>query len=115
MAKIIDPGQAQSLIQEFRNQNKAAAEHAWKTPEGHHLHGFFVSRESLENLLKDKENAGIHVYLAKHPDFTGKADKVHTLAMVGAKPNVAGAATPYVNDGDVYDMLPPCPPWCGTM
>jgi hypothetical protein len=115
MASIIDRGQAQSLIHEFRNQNKASAEHAWKTPDGQHLHGFFINRECLEHLLNDKENTGIHVYLAKHPDFTGKPDKVHTLAVVGAKPSAAGAATPLVNDGDVFEMLPPCPPICGSM
>jgi hypothetical protein len=116
MASIIDREQAKSLIQEFRNQNKASAEHAWKTPDGQHLHGFFIDRESLENLLSNKENAGIHVYLAKHPDFAGKADKVHTIALVGAQPNTAeGASTPYVNDGDVLDMTPPCPPFCGSI
>jgi hypothetical protein len=117
MASKIDPKLAKSLIQEFRNQNKSApAEHAWKTPDGQHLHGFFINRESLEDILKDKENVGVHVYLAKHPDFTGKPDKVHTIALTGAKPNMApNATTPYVNDGDVYDMIPPCPPVCGTM
>ncbi|MBS1531739.1 MAG: hypothetical protein JSU01_15640 [Bacteroidetes bacterium] len=115
MASKIDRDHAQSLINEFRTQNKAAGEHAWKTYEGQHLNGFFINRECLENLLKDKENAGIHVYLAKHPDFTGKPDKVHTLAVVGAKPSPAGATAPYTNDGDVYEMIPPCPPWCGTM
>ncbi|MGZ3927426.1 MAG: hypothetical protein ACXVJG_10765, partial [Mucilaginibacter sp.] len=72
MATIIDPELAKSLIQEFRTQNKASAEHALKTADGQHLHGFFINRESLESILKDEKNVGIHVYLAKHPDFAGK-------------------------------------------
>ena len=115
MATKIDPEKAKSLIQEFRDHNKAAGEHAWKTPDGQHLHGFFINRECLESILKDEEVAGIHVYFAKHPDFAGKTDKVHTLTVQGSVPNTApGAATPFVAKGDVFDSTPPCPPMCST-
>lgn len=102
MAKIIDRGQAQSLIQEFRNQNKAAGEHAWKTPNGQHLNGFFIDRESLESILNDKENKGVQIHFAKNPDFAGKPDNVNTLVYSGTKPDAPMMAS---------DM--PCPPWCG--
>ncbi len=116
MAEKIDPALAKSLIQEFRDQNKASAEHGWKTPEGLHLNGFFIDRECLEAILSDKDNVGMHVHFAKHPDFTGKPDRVHTLTVTGTKPNTApGALTPYVTNGDIYDKLPPCPPDCSSL
>jgi len=113
MASKVDSQVAKNLINEFRDQNKASGEHALKTPEGHHLHGFFIDRETMENILADKENAGMHVLLAKHPDFTGKDDKVHTVMVTGSKPNTAaGATTRYVSDGAVYCDGPTCPPIC---
>jgi hypothetical protein len=113
MASKMDPALAKSLIQEFRDQNKAAGEHAWLTHDGQHLNGFFLDREKLENILKDEKIAGIHVYFAKHPDFAGKPDKVHTLMLSGSVPNTQpGALTPYLQSGDTVDNVPPCPPMC---
>ena len=113
MASKIDPQVAQNLIKEFRDQNTGAGEHALKTPEGQHLHGFFVDRETMEKILADKDNAGMHVLLAKHPDFTGKADKVPTALVTGSKPNtVPGATTAFVSDGEIYGEGPLCPPIC---
>ena len=112
MAKKIDPAKAKSLVQEFRDQNKAAGEHAWKTPDGQHLNGFFIDRECLEGILKNEKVAGIHVYFAKHPDFVGKPDKVHTITVSGSAPAAPGAATPFVTVGDTMDSVPPCPPMC---
>jgi len=115
MASKIDRGQAQSLIQEYRNQNKAAGEHAWKTPDGKHLNGFFIDRESLENILADKKNVGINVHFAKHPDFAGKSDKVHTLVYSGSAPNNApGATSKFVSNSEMYGGPEPCPPWCNS-
>lgn len=113
MAKKLDPEKAKSLIQEFRNQNRAAGDHAWKTPEGHHLNGFFLDRESLESILKDEKVAGIHVSFAKHPDFEGKPDNVHTITVSGSVPTQAGAATPFTSN-DHVSGYPPCPPYCTT-
>jgi hypothetical protein len=116
MATIIDPTLAENIIQEFRNQNKASAEYALKTPDGLFLNGFFIDRECLESILSDKDYVGIHVYFAKDPDFTGKPDYVYTLTITGTKLNTApSATTPYVNDGDIYDKTPPCPPYCGSL
>ena len=101
MATIIDPGQAQSLIQEFRTKNQSSGEHAWKTPEGKHLNGFFIDRASLESILNDKENEGVNVHFAKNPDFAGQADNVNTVIYSGTKP-----------DAVKYASETPCPPWC---
>jgi hypothetical protein len=115
MAQQLDPEKSKSLIQEFRNQNKAAGDHAWKTPEGHHLNGFFIDRESLESLLKDEKVAGIHVSFAKHPDFEGKPDNVHTIAVSGSIPNTQpGAATPFTSTAQCLCNYPPCPPLCSS-
>jgi len=113
MASKIDPELAKSLKQEFHSRNKAAGEHALKTPEGHHLKGFFIDRETLESILKNEKAAGIHVHLAKHPDYAGKDDHVNTLLVSGSELNTqAGAATPYVSTGETYSNSLPCPPWC---
>ena len=113
MASKIDPGLAKSLKQEFRNRNKAAGEHALKTPEGHNLNGFFIDRETLESILKNEKAAGIHIHLAKHPEYTGKTEHVNTMLVSGSAPNTKpGAVTPYVSTGDTYASVYPCPPWC---
>lgn len=112
MASQIDRGQAESLIREFRNQNKASGDNGLKTADGQHLNGFFLDRASLENILNDPKVAGIHVHLAKHPDFVGKPDNVNTLVYSGSAPNTTtGAAAPYTSVGAMYDS-DPCPPWC---
>jgi hypothetical protein len=110
MASKIDPGQAQSLIQEFRTQNKASAD-PLKTPDGQNLNGFFLDRKHLDSILKDPKVTGINVHLAKHPDFAGKPDNVNTLVYSGSTPNTPGAAKPFVSANDTYDSEP-CPPWC---
>jgi hypothetical protein len=113
MASQIDHGQAESLIKEFRNQNKASGDNGLKTPDGKHLNGFFLDRASLENILKDPKVAGIHVHLAKHPDFVGKPDNVHTVVFSGSVPT-PGAAAPYASSGQTYGDVQPCPPWCNS-
>lgn len=113
MASKIDPELAKSLKQEFRSRNRAAGEHALKTPEGQNLNGFFIDRETLESILKNEKVDGIHVHLAKHPDYAGKPDHVNTLMVSGSTRNTeTGAATPYVSTGDTYTNVYPCPPWC---
>jgi hypothetical protein len=115
MASQINRGQAESLIQEFRNQNKASGDNGLKTPDGKHLNGFFLDRASLESILKDPKVAGIHVHLAKHPDFVGKTDNVHTLVFSGSVPNTAAdAKAPYTSSGEMYGDVSPCPPWCNS-
>ncbi|HTI60335.1 hypothetical protein [Mucilaginibacter sp.] len=113
MASTIDPALASRLKKEFRDRNKAAGEHALKTPDGSNLNGFFISRETLESILKNEKVAGIHVHLAKHPDYSGKDDHVNTLLVSGSEPNTQeGAAKPYVSTGETHSDSLPCPPWC---
>ena len=112
MASKIDPAKAKSLMQEFRTHNNASPD-PLKTPDGEHLNGFFLDRESLDSILKDPKVAGIHVYFAKHPDFVGKPDNVHTVLVSGSEPNTQpGAATPFVSTGATFTDNPPCPPVC---
>jgi hypothetical protein len=113
MASEFDPKMAKSLIKEFRDQNQASGEHAWKTPEGHYLNGFFFERQKLEEMLKDEKVAGIHVYFAKHQDFVGKPDKVHSALLSAAIPNPdPNGTTPFIQSKDMVDQNPPCPPMC---
>jgi hypothetical protein len=116
MASIIDPTVAKSLIKEFQQQNASSNGPAIKTSDGQYLNGFFIDRESLDAILSNKNFVGLSVYLAKHPDFLGNPENIFTLIFAGAEPNnEPGAKTAYVNNGDVYDQLPPCPPYCGSL
>jgi hypothetical protein len=112
MASIIDRTLAKSLIQEYKTQNSSAGGPGLKTPDGQHLHGFFISRESLESMLKDPKVTGVSVNFAKHPKFKGSNDKVVTLVLAGAEPAPAGSAHPLVSNGEVYGDPPPCPTMC---
>jgi hypothetical protein len=116
MASQIDKEQAKSLMQEFRTQNQSKGEHALLTPDGQHIHGYFLDRESLENILSDKNNAGIHVYFAKHPDFAGEPDNVNTLLYTGSEPNPdPKVKAQYLSKGPVFVSSPPCPPVCSII
>ena len=112
MAKKIDPEKAKSLVQEFQDQNQAAGEHAWKTPEGYPLNGFYIDRESLEEILKNDKVSGIHINFAKHPDFVGKSDKVHTITFSGSETPQPGATQASATSRAVYSDTPTCPPFC---
>jgi len=116
MGSIIDPGSAQSLIQEYQQQNSAPGGPAIITPDSSFLNGYFLDRGSLEAILSNPNAVGVSVYLAKHPDFVGAGTHQFTLMYVAAEPNTApGALTPYVSTGDVYGDPPPCPPHCGSI
>ena len=113
MASIINRGLAQSLIQEFRTQNRTLGDNAWKTPDGQQVNGYFIDRESLESILKDEKIAGIHVYFAKHANFKDDSSNVQSLIVTGSQLNTnPGATTPYIAAGDIFDAYPPCPPFC---
>ncbi|MDP9047075.1 MAG: hypothetical protein M3N14_03000 [Bacteroidota bacterium] len=115
MASIIDRNLAKSLIQEYRTQNSSADGPGLKTPEGHHLHGFFINRECLESMLKDPKVTGVSVNFAKHPKFTGSAHKVVTMVIGGAEPAPAGSPTPLLMKGELYSDVPPCPTFCPSI
>ena len=127
MASIIDPDLAKSLIQEFRTQNAAAGGPALKTKDDLHLHGYFIDRKSLEDILSNPKFDGIHVYFAKHHECVGHKENKFTIIFTGAEPNpkfnkesaAAGntdankGVTPYLNMGVMYNYTPTCPPTCG--
>jgi hypothetical protein len=116
MASIIDPESAKSLIKEYQQQNSAAGGPAIKTPEGQFLNGYFLDRESLETILSNPNVAGVSLHLAKHPASTGSPEHHFTVLFAGAEPNkAANPATPYVNTGNVYKDVPPCPPMCSNL
>jgi len=115
MATIIDLEKAKSLIKEYRTQNSAAGGPALLTPDKKFHHGFFIDRQSLEDILSNPKVAGIHANFAKHPDFAGAKDNVFTMVYSGSEPAPAGAPTAYVSTGNIYAGPPPCPPVCSDM
>ena len=115
MATIIDRGLAESLIQQFRTENTSDGGPALLTESGDFVNGYFIDRASLEAVLSNKSFVGIHVYLAKHPNFNGKQGRNYTIMFAGSEPTPSGSATPYTSPGDIYEMMPPCPPWCSDL
>lgn len=114
MASPINPALAKSLIKEFQEQNRAAGGPGIKTPDGSFMNGFFIDRQSLDDILKDPNIVGISFHYAKHPDFAGKAGNFITAVFAGAVPAPAGSLTTYAVSGAVYDMVAPCPPNCSN-
>jgi hypothetical protein len=115
MASIINRGVAENLIQQFRTENKAAGGPALLTENGDFVNGYFIDRASLEAILSNASFAGIHVYLAKHPNFDGKPGRNYTIVLAGSEPAPEGSATPYISTGDIYEYMPPCPPICSDL
>jgi hypothetical protein len=112
MATIIDLAQAKSLIQEYQTQNSSAGGPALITPAKQFHNGFFIDRQSIEDILSNPDFEGITLKFAKHPDFTGSEENIFTLVYAGAAPAAPGAPTPYVHTGKIYCDSPPCPPYC---
>jgi hypothetical protein len=116
MASIIDPESAKSLIKEYQQQNSAPGGPAIKTHEGHHLNGYFLDRQSLENLLSNPKVVGVSLHLAKHPDHVGSPNNNFTMLYAGAEPNTAADATaPHISTGPIYSGTPPCPNVCNSL
>lgn len=120
MSAIIDPQLAKTLIQAYQAQNSRNAENAIKTVDGQNLNGYYIDRASLEAVLKNPAFTGVSVYFAKHPDAAASIENIITIIFVGAEPNpkwVEGSTTEtkYINSGDAYDSVPPCPFECGTL
>lgn len=112
MASSIDPTLAKNLIKEYQTQNASDGGPALKTPDGSFLNGFFIDRQTLEDILNsDPTIAGVSVHLAKDPSAVGQPDNIFTILLAGAAENTAGQP-PYVRVGDFCGGPPPCPPWC---
>jgi hypothetical protein len=126
MATIIDPEKAKSLIREYRTQNAATGGPALVTPDKKFHNGFFIDRQTIEDILSNADAVGIGFEFAKHPDFTGAKENVFTIVFSGAataaatpvaEPEVAAPAAapqasaattaPYVSTGAVYSEPPP--------
>jgi hypothetical protein len=112
MATIIDMEKATRLIHEYRQQNSAAGGPALITPDKKFHNGFFIDRQSLEDILSNPNVAGIGLDFAKHPDHVGSPDNIFTLVYSGAEPSPSGSLTPYNSIGHKYCAPPPCPPFC---
>jgi len=113
MASIIDLELAKSLIKEFQKQNVSPGGPDLKTPDGQHLKGFFIDRQSLDTILSDPACVGLSLHLAKHPDAIGSNENKFTIAIAGAQLNTGiNPKTPYERVGHVWDLLNPCPPYC---
>ncbi|HZY37308.1 MAG TPA: hypothetical protein VFE53_11700 [Mucilaginibacter sp.] len=115
MASTIDPQSAKSLIAEYQQQNAADGGPALKTPDGSFLNGFFIDRESLEQMLENPKAVGVSIHLAKHPDFKGSKENHVTLVYTAAEPNPEPGGAPYVSSGTMRGDPPPCPPYCAVV
>ncbi|HVW15621.1 MAG TPA: hypothetical protein VHB54_17440 [Mucilaginibacter sp.] len=117
MATVIDRGQAQSLIQQFQAENSAVGGLNLLTPDEKFLNGFFIDADCINSIMAGDPNiAGIHVYFAKHPLYDGQPGRYYTIMVAGSETNTApGATTPYVSNGNILDMNPPCPPYCSNL
>ena len=120
MSSIIDAALASNLIKEYRAQNAANGGPTLVTNSGDFLNGFYIDRASLDSILSNPDIEGMHVYLAKHPDFVGAPENAFTIVFTGSTPNpawVEGSTTelPYLNPDDPWDFAVPCPPNCGPL
>src|ERR1700712_3757504 len=116
MSSVIDKTLAKNLISTYQAQNSATGGPALVTPDGQFLNGFFISRRCLDAILSDRNNVGVSVHFAKHPDLPNSPDNIFTLVLTGVEPNpdypeVNGAA-PYIGRYENWDLLLPCPPMC---
>jgi len=116
MSSVIDKTLAQTLISAYQDQNSAPGGSALKTPDGQFLNGFFINRRCLDAILSDKNNVGVSVHIAMHPDFPDSSDNIFTLILTGAEPNPdypeQDGAAPYIGKYENWDQLLPCPPMC---
>jgi hypothetical protein len=114
MPVIISPTQAETLVNDYQQQNDSTNGSPLLTPDNKFLNGFFIDRESLEVILQQQEVAGVSIYLAKDPNFLNSPANHYTIVYFGAEPNPAGIP-PYKRTGDIYCAPPPCPPVCARI
>ncbi|CAN5189760.1 hypothetical protein BH09BAC6_BH09BAC6_17890 [soil metagenome] len=120
MASVIDPQLAKTLIKNYQEQNSSAGGPALKTAYGQFLNGFFIDRESLEAALKNPACTGLSLHFAKHPEHQDSKENVFTIVFAGAEPNPewneeAENTPKYLNNGDAFEYMTPCPPDCSTL
>lgn len=116
MSAVIDRNFAKSLINDFQSLNTSSNGPALTAPNGEPLKGFYIDRRCLDAILSDKNNTGVFVHLAKHPQHPGTSDNTITLILTGVEPNPAfndiDGVAPYVGKYEDWDQIMPCPPNC---
>lgn len=117
MSAIIDKATAQSLIIGYQAQNSSPAGPGLITPDGEYLEGYFIDRASIDAILSNPDIAGLSLYLAITPGYSGSGKNIFTIVFSGSIPNpdwVAGSATEreYLTSGNVYEYTDICPPHC---
>jgi hypothetical protein len=119
MAAPIDPVLAKTLVKMYQKQNSSPGGPALMTPDKQFLNGYYIDRECLDEILSNPDFVGLSVYLAKHPDYTDSSENIFTIVCAGAEPNPQYSETsngsPYINTGEMYEYVDPCPAKCGSI
>lgn len=111
MLPKIESELAKKIIKEYNDQNAAVPESALKTKDDENLKGFFIDKETLETILNNADCEGIHVMLAKHPDFIGSEKHIFNILITGANTNSSTSNTIAANT-DIFGPGPTCPTVC---
>ena len=112
MATIIDRETAKKLIAEYKEQNTAASGPALKTPDGKNLEGFFLDIETLQTILGNPDCDGIHIMLAKDPNFIGSKENIFNILIMESNTGSDSDITTEVTNADIYGPTPTCPHVC---
>ncbi len=115
---------AHKLMADYINENDTTRRPI-KNDSGQNLRGFFINRQPLDNILKNKSIGGISIYLGVDSlaHATGNKNKVYTLIYMGGSYNpkfkLGGTESKIFNkitgsDTSTYDFAEPCPNACGT-
>jgi hypothetical protein len=111
----ITKGFADTLAQNYFDESSRDLWHPLKVKkengEKDILRGFYVPRELLEEILKDKNNSGMRLYLGK---YKGAERRHYTMVLTGAKD--LGKLNKNGTDEEPYfDYIEPCPDRCGPI
>jgi len=111
----ITKGFADTLAQNYLDESSKDLWHPLKVKkengEKDILRGFYVPRELLEEILKDKNNSGMRLYLGK---YKGAERRHYTMVLTGAKD--FGKLNKNGTDEEPYfDYIEPCPDRCGPI
>jgi hypothetical protein len=108
----IDRAFAKFLIREFQTKP-----HLLETSGGMPLKAFYIDSAALNNILRQKDCAGIRIYIGMNPHVPGTEKKAYTLIFSGTKDDNGGlnGGKPLDIVSDVlYEFVDPCPDNCDT-
>ena len=111
MLPKIESELAKKIIKEYSEQNAASPESALKTKDGENLNGFFIDKETLEFIISNPDCEGIHIMLAKHPDFIGSNKHIFNILITSAKTN-SSTSNAIAANTDIFGPGPTCPTIC---